>query len=96
MVINSNWVIPRKLDNREKEILFITLESAGYQVYHKTRSYKDDVVRYPYIGNNESSPRWHICSYSRLVEGVPIVTYEEVMEQLHKEIKSYKQCEETG
>lgn len=87
MEINTKWMIDRELTPKEQEILFLTLESAGYWIYHRTRNYQD-IEDHPYIGSYlvTSDMQYVICSYKELVPSI-LVKYEDVMEQLQKEIQ---------
>lgn len=87
-VFVDEWIIPTILDSKDKEILLITAEAAGIDIYEGTRGGRD-VPSWPYI----------LCSntiYRSIASGGPgalqnkvflHISYEEVMEQLTRKIK---------
>lgn len=82
------WIINRVLDFKEREILMITLEAAGYEIYQETRlgTYSKD---YPYIGTAPHDS-WSIVGFRQIYDNMNrnILTYEEVICELHKIIKN--------
>lgn len=82
------WIINRVLDFKEREILMITLEAAGFEIYSTTRT-GISKEEYPYIGTSLVTPIF-IAAFSRITNTGHnyILTYEQIMDKLHKIIKN--------
>lgn len=89
-ILENYWVIDRPVYGKEREILVITLEFAGISVQnvirenHKGFTSKD----FPYLGTNPGTighvGGWRSFPYGKYIK----LTYDDVMEQLHKIIKN--------
>lgn len=90
MAVNwtTEFIINRILTLREREILFLTAESAGVKVHSRTRTHFG-INDYPYIYWNtypgHLSGRRKDKAY--MGEDVILYSYEEVLESLQKMIK---------
>lgn len=86
--IPHQWTIDRPLtDVKEREILFLLLEAAGYEIFDDTRINRH-IKEFPYIGTSDVS-RDDLITGKRFVpekREFIIISYEEIIELLKKEI----------
>ena len=88
---NNGWIVEDKISLKEKEVLFILLETAGFPIQKEVRSHESDRL-YPYLAwrTNSKFFREEVYAYTSVNardESCRLISYKKLTKELKELIK---------